>query len=170
MIPLTLSRFLVSKLSAGWYKVQNKNEVLNIYSFLVSERHDTFIDQQKLLIQTIGTFFSSQSPEDWEEMQEILSTLADTLGAVIKLNTRAVLDKSTHLVDIIFSIANKGASNLFVGAQVQEIIDEITTELSEDFEQVCHALLPPIINVLDQETLVSNEPLLNVSLNVLAMS
>lgn len=96
-------------------------------------------------------------------MQEILSTLADTLGAVIKLNTRAVLDRSTHVVDIIFSIASKGASNLFVGAQIQEIIDEITTELSEDFEQVCEVLLPPIISVLDQETFVSDEPLSNVS-------
>lgn len=99
-------------------------------------------------------------------MQEILSTLVDTLGAVIKLNTKAILDTSTHLVDIIFSIASKGASNLFVGAQVQEIIDEITTELSEDFEQVCQVFLPPIINVLDQESSLSNEPLMNVGLDV----
>ncbi|KAJ3465979.1 hypothetical protein MRS44_006637 [Fusarium solani] len=126
-------------------------------------------DRQIPIINSIQTYMNNKDPSDMEDADELLYTLAEALRAAIKIDTRIALSNDVQSVDLLFRLAQLGASNFQVTMIVSEAFEEIVGTLSnpESYAALCSKILPTLTGAFDVANLTEDNPL--VTLNRLLM-
>ncbi|KAF3207364.1 hypothetical protein TWF679_008430 [Orbilia oligospora] len=119
------------------------------------------------IVMSIGNFLSSQSPEDREEAQDTLSVLASTLKATIRVDPRLALDPSAPIFKLILMLGESGAANIYLSNQLQEIIEDVTEGLPDDFIGLCNQAVPPIVEILDRDSYQEDNSFTNLAADLL---
>lgn len=122
-------------------------------------------DRQVPIINAIQTYMNGKDPEDMEDADELLVTLAESLRAAIGLNTRIALSNEVPSVDLLFLLAKLGANNFQVTMLVSEGFEEIVTSLqdTESYTTLCTKTLPTLTGAFDVASLTEDDPLVTVS-------
>lgn len=99
-----------------------------------------------------------------EDADELLYTLAEALRAAIKIDTRIALSNDVQSVDLLFRLAQLGASNFQVTMIVSEAFEEIVGTLSnpESYAALCSKILPTLTGAFDVANLTEDNPLVTV--------
>ncbi|KAF3224223.1 hypothetical protein TWF106_004423 [Orbilia oligospora] len=128
---------------------------------------DDILRFQVDIVMSIGNFLSSQSPEDREEAQDTLSVLASTLKATIRVDPRLALDPSAPIFKLILMLGESGAANIYLSNQLQEIIEDVTEGLPDDFIGLCNQAVPPIVEILDRDSYQEDNSFTNLAADLL---
>lgn len=120
---------------------------------------------QNSMIQALSTYLQAQDIEELAESDDLLVTLVETLRDAILLDIRICLTGAG--LDLLFTIASRGASNFQLTALVNETFEEITTQTAalgnEAYIQLCQKVLPSLTGAFDVGTLTEENALTNVS-------
>ncbi|KAK6506385.1 hypothetical protein TWF506_011300 [Arthrobotrys conoides] len=128
---------------------------------------DDILRFQVDIVISIGNFLSSQSPEDREEAQDTLSVLASTLKATIRVDPRIALDPSAPIFKLILMLGESGAANIYLSNQLQEIIEDVTEGLPDDFVGLCNQAIPSIVEILDRDSYQEDNSFTNLAADLL---
>ncbi|RSL71941.1 hypothetical protein CEP54_001060 [Fusarium duplospermum] len=128
-------------------------------------------DRQIPIINSIQTYMNNKDPSDMEDADELLYTLAEALRAAIKIDTRIALSNDVQSVDLLFRLAQLGASNFQVTMIVSEAFEEIVGTLSnpESYAALCSKILPTLTGAFDVANLTEDNPLVTVAVELLAV-
>ncbi|KAJ6263790.1 hypothetical protein Dda_2362 [Drechslerella dactyloides] len=129
---------------------------------------ENIVHFQTDIVRSIGAFIASQSPDDREEAQDVLCVLANTLKAVLRLHPQLALDPSSHVFELLFTLGESGASNVYLSNVIQEIVDDTADALPDDFVPLCNQAVPLIIKVLDADTYDQENPFTNLAAELLS--
>ncbi|EWC47969.1 hypothetical protein DRE_02851 [Drechslerella stenobrocha 248] len=129
---------------------------------------ENIVYYQPDIVRSIGAFVGSQSAEDREEAQDALCVLANTLKAALRLQPKLALDPSSHVFELLFTLGESGASNVYLSNLIQEIVDDTAETLPDDFVTLCNQAIPLIIKVLDADSYEHDNPFTNLAAELLA--
>ncbi|EPS40195.1 hypothetical protein H072_5978 [Dactylellina haptotyla CBS 200.50] len=121
------------------------------------------------IVRSIAAFLSTQSPEDREEAQDVLSVLANTLKSTLRVEPRLALDPSANVFELMFTLGESGAGNVYLSNQIQEIVEDTAEALPDDFINLCNQTIPLIIKVLDNDTYEEENSFSNLSVELLSV-
>lgn len=129
------------------------------------------LDKQTPIIVAINAYMNSKNPVELEEADELLVTLAETLGAAIIMDTRIALSSEVQPIDMLFLLAKLGASNFQVTTLVLETFEEVVKALSHgpSFGVLCAKTLPTLTGAFDVANLTDENPLVTVAADLLAV-
>ncbi|KAF3915252.1 Importin-9 [Dactylellina cionopaga] len=122
------------------------------FSIAENTNKEQILHFQPDIVRSIGAFLSSQSAEDREEAQDVLSVLANTLKSTLRVEPRIALDSSYHVFELLFTLGESGAGNVYLSNQIQEIVEDTAEALPDDFVILCNQTISLIIKVLDADT------------------
>lgn len=129
-------------------------------------------DHQVSIITSIQTYMNGKDPNDMEDADELLVTLAEALRAAIGLNVDIALSNDVSSVDLLFLLAKLGASNFQVTMLVSEAFEEIVLKLSKEhaaYTALCNKILPTLTGAFEVANLTEDNPLVTVATELLAV-
>ncbi|KAK6540409.1 hypothetical protein TWF694_009207 [Orbilia ellipsospora] len=130
---------------------------------------DQILQFQPEIIRSVGAFLESQSPEDREEAQDMLSVLANTIKSTLRIEPRLALDPHAHVFELLFALGESGAGNVYLSNQIQEIVEDTAEALPDDFVNLCNQAIPLIIKVLDADTFEEENSFSNLAVELLSV-
>lgn len=111
----------------------------------------TTLPLQPEIISSLTAYLSHHDLNDFDDNEDVMMALLETLRDALLLNTTICLDGPG--LDILFMLANHGAGNFQVATLITETFDEITGTLSasgqDNFTRLCTKVLPSLASVLD---------------------
>lgn len=132
--------------------------------YLQSIPPEVTLPLQAPIISALSTYLSSVNLDDLEG-DDLLVTLVETLRDVVLLDTRICL--SDRALDLLFTIASRGANNFQITLLANETFQEITTTISalgsDFYVQLCTKVLPSLSGAFDVGNLTEENALTNVS-------
>ncbi|KAL2879038.1 hypothetical protein SGCOL_005738 [Colletotrichum sp. CLE4] len=126
-------------------------------------------DRQVPIINAIAQYMQNKDPEEMEDADELLVTLAESLRAAINMDTRIVLSQDVPSVDLLFMVAKLGASNFQVTMLICEAFEEIVCALSDtaSYTALCAKILPTLTAAFNTANVTQDDPLVTVATELL---
>ncbi|KEZ41425.1 Importin-beta domain-containing protein [Scedosporium apiospermum] len=128
-------------------------------------------EHQIPIIQAISQYMQNKDPEDMEDADELLVTIAESLRLVINVDHRVALATNVQPVDILFTLARHGASNFQVTMIVTESFEDIVRNLTDptSYTALSAKVLPIITAAFDVANLTQDDPLVTVAVELLVV-
>ncbi|KAH7369251.1 armadillo-type protein [Plectosphaerella cucumerina] len=129
-------------------------------------------DRQVLLLTAISQYMTTKDPEDLEELEELVVTLAETIRLAINLDPRIVINnQEVQSVDLLFVIAKHGSANFQALMLVTEGFEDIVRTLSqpEAYAALCTKVLPTLIGAFGTASVTDNDPLVTTATELLTV-
>jgi hypothetical protein len=124
-------------------------------------------DQQIPLATAISAFLESKDMTDFEDSDDLLVTLVESLRAVIRLDSRICLAPGNGALDLLFVMAKHGASNFQLTMLVEETFEDIVESLSsmgpEAYSALVAKVLPSLTGAFEVGNMTGDDPLTTVS-------
>lgn len=120
--------------------------------------------QQVPIIAAIAQYMQNKDPEDMEEADELLVTIAESLRLVITVDHRVTLAPQVQPVDLLFTLARLGSTNFQVTMIVTESFEDIVRSVSDpsSFATLSEKVLPILTSAFDVANLTHDDPLITV--------
>lgn len=119
---------------------------------------------QATMISALSAYLSEQDIEELAESDDLLVTLVESLRDAILLDIRVCFGGEG--LDLLFTIASRGANNFQLTALVNETFEEIVTQTAslgnEAYIQLCQKVLPSLTGAFDVGSLTEENALTNV--------
>ncbi|CAK4031417.1 Importin subunit beta-5 [Lecanosticta acicola] len=129
------------------------------------------LSRQSDIINSLSNFLNTQDLSDLADSDDLLITIIETLRDAILLDVRTVL--SGGGLDLLFTVASRGASNFQIALLVTETFEEIADQTSaagaETFAQLTTKVLPSLTGAFDVATLTEESALANLAAELLAV-
>lgn len=143
-----------------------------LQSYLQAVTPDVAMPLQSTIISALNTYISTQDLEDFTggENDDLMVTLVETLRDAILLDTSICLTGGG--LDLLFSIASRGAGNFNVTMLVNETFDEVAGTIAatgpNQYAQLCAKVLPSLAGAFDVGALTEENALVNLAAELLA--
>lgn len=129
------------------------------------------LPQQQEVIAAMSGFLNAQDFSDLEDSDDLLITIVETLRDAILLDTSRCLENGG--IDLLFTIASRGASNFQIALMVSETFEEITESVSEagaeQYAQLTAKILPSLMGAFDVASLTEENALANLAAELLSI-
>jgi hypothetical protein len=122
-------------------------------------------DRQVPIIASISDFLYAKDLTDFQDADDLLVTLVESLRAAILLDSMITVSGDSGALDLLFILAKHGAANFQLTQLVSETFEDIlgTMSGSEAYNALCGKVLPSLTGAFDVGTMTENEPLVEVS-------
>ncbi|KAI5288827.1 hypothetical protein KEM54_004816 [Ascosphaera aggregata] len=124
---------------------------------------------QVRVISTIADYLSTHDLTDMPDSDELKFVLVDTLRGAIVIDPSQTL--STPALDVLFGIANTGATNFQLGIVVTETFEEVVQNIAEQgpdaYAKLCEKVLPSLTGALGSTNLTHSNPLTPLAADLL---
>ncbi|KAK5165533.1 uncharacterized protein LTR77_009062 [Saxophila tyrrhenica] len=129
------------------------------------------LPQQPIIINTLSNFLSGQDFSDLDDSDDLLITIVETLRDAILLNTIACL--SSGGIDLLFTVASRGANNFQIALLVTETFEEIASTIaaggSNQYAELTSKVLPSLMGAFDVAGLTEENALANLAAELLSV-
>ena len=133
--------------------------------YLQALPHTITLPMQATIINSLSNYLHTQDLSELAESEDLLVTLEETLRDAILLDTRVCLDGAA--LNLLFTIANQGASNFQLTMLATETFEEISSTIaalgSDAYVRLCEKVLPSLMGAFDVGSLTKENALTNVS-------
>ncbi|KAI9679369.1 MAG: hypothetical protein M1817_005391 [Caeruleum heppii] len=128
---------------------------------------------QTQIISAISTFSSTQDPDDLGDSDDLMVTLVESLRDSIRVDPRICITPGSGALDLLFTLASRGANNFQLTMLVNETFEDIVYAMaklgSEAYIQLCEKVLPSLIGAFDVGSLTGENSLTNLAADLLAI-
>lgn len=124
-------------------------------------------ERQVPILTAMSQYMATKDPDDLEEFEELVVTLAETIRLAINLDPRIVIhNHDVQSVDLLFVIAKHGSANFQALMLVTDGFEDIVRTLSDtaSYSALCSKVLPSLIGAFGTASVTSNDPLITVSI------
>lgn len=139
--------------------------------YLASLPPSMTLTQQPVIITTLSNFLNVQDFSDLEDSDDLLITIVETLRDAILLDTSTCLNSGG--LDLLFTIASRGATNFQIALLVIETFEEIASTIagtgSSQYAQLAAKVLPSLMGAFDVATLTEENALANLAAELLSV-
>ena len=129
------------------------------------------LPQQSAIIAALSNFLNTQDFSDLTDSDDLLITIIETLRDAILLDTTTCLTGGG--LDLLFTVASRGASNFQIALLVTETFEEIASTISatgsEQYAQLTAKVLPSLTGAFDVATLTEENALANLAAELLSV-
>ncbi|KAK5111836.1 hypothetical protein LTR85_011734 [Meristemomyces frigidus] len=127
--------------------------------------------KQAAIISALSNFLNTQDLSDLADSDDLLITIIETLRDAILLDTSTCLHGGG--VDLLFTVASRGATNFQIALLVTETFEEIASTISatghEQYAQLAAKVLPSLMGAFDVATLTEENALANLAAELLSV-
>lgn len=123
-------------------------------------------DRQTAIVGAISEFLHSKDlTTDFEDADDLLVTLVDTLAAAIGMDPMITVANEGGALDLLFLLAKHGAANFQLTMLVTETFEDIVGAFSgtEAYTALCSKVLPSLTGAFDVGNMTEDESLVEVS-------
>ncbi|KAL1303770.1 hypothetical protein AAFC00_007109 [Neodothiora populina] len=142
-----------------------------LQSYLVATPASTAVPLQPAIIAAISEYLSQQDLSDLDESEDIMIAIVETLRDAILLDTSICL--TGQGLDVLFTVAQHGASNFQLAMLITETFEEVTSNLAatgpEVYDALCRKVLPSLSGAFDLATLTEESDLTNLAAEMLSL-
>ena len=128
------------------------------------------LPQQQEVVAAMSGFLNAQDFSDLEDSDDLLITIIETLRDAMLLDTSRCLTNGG--LDLLFTIASRGASNFQIALLVAETFEEISSATSEvgaeQYAQLTSKVLPSLMGAFDVAGLTEENALANLAAELLS--
>ena len=116
------------------------------------------------IISSISEFLYAKDLTEFEDADDLLVTLVESLRSAILLDSRITVSGDSGALDLLFVLAKHGAANFQLTQLVSETFEDIvgTMSGSEAYTALCGKVLPSLTGAFDVGTMTENDPLVEV--------
>ncbi|KAK5117228.1 hypothetical protein LTR62_005845 [Meristemomyces frigidus] len=129
------------------------------------------VTKQAAIISALSSYLGTQDVSDLTDSDDLLITIIETLRDTILKDTSSCLTNGG--LDLLFTIASKGASNFQIALMVTETFEEIASTISaigaEQYALLTSRVVPSLNGAFDIATLTEENALANLSAELLAV-
>lgn len=129
------------------------------------------LPQQPAIIAALSNYLDTQDFSDLVDSDDLLITIIETLRDAILLDTSTCLTGGG--LDLLFTVASRGASNFQIALLVTETFEEIASTISatgsERYVQLAAKVLPSLTGAFDVATLTEENALANLAAELLSV-
>ena len=116
----------------------------------------------------LSAFFSSQDPDELTDSDDLMVTLVETLRDTIRLDTRICIASGPGTLDLLFTLASRGANNFQLTMLINETFEEVVSQMAafgdDSYVRLCERVLPTLTGAFDVGNLTGENALTNVRL------
>ena len=127
---------------------------------------------QGSILMAVSTFMNTQDLDEVGDNEDLMVTLVETLRDVVLLDTQVCIAPTSNALDLLFSLASKGASKFQVTMLVNEAFEEIARSIAafggEAYIQLCNRVLPSLTGAFDVAGLTEENALANLAAELLS--
>lgn len=128
---------------------------------------------QTSVLSGLSNFMSTQDLNELNDSDDLMVTLVETLRDVVLLDTSICIAQGSPALDLLFSLASKGASKFQVTMLVNEAFEEIARSMSERggdaYFQLCSKVLPSLAGAFDVASMTEENSLASLAAELLAI-
>ncbi|KAI9792238.1 MAG: hypothetical protein M1833_001237 [Piccolia ochrophora] len=128
---------------------------------------------QTSIIQAISNFFQAQDPDELQDSEDLMVTLAETLRDTIVLDTTICIAPGSGALELLFTLASRAASNFQVTMLVNEGFEDIATSMTalggDSYIRLCEKVLPSLTGVFDVGSMTEENALITLATDLLAI-
>ena len=129
------------------------------------------LPHQQSIISALANFFNTQDFSDLADSDDLLIAVIETLRDAILQDTSTCLTNGG--VDLLFTVASRGASNFQIALMVAETFEEIATTISatgsDRYAALASKVIPSLTGAFDMATLTEENALANLAADLLAV-
>ena len=129
------------------------------------------LPQQSNIIAAISDYFVNLDFNELADSDDLLMTIVETLRDAISLDTTICLNGAA--LDVLFSVAHKGAENFQIALLVSETFEDISSSIAEkgsaQYAQLCAKVLPSLMGQIDMAQLSQEKDLANLAAELLSV-
>ena len=126
---------------------------------------------QPTMVAGLSNFLNTQDFSDLADSDDLLTNLVETLRDAMLLDTSSCL--SNGGIDLLFTVASRGASNFQIALLVVETFEEIASTISATgatrYAELCAKVLPSLTGAFDVATLTEENALANLAAELLSV-
>lgn len=110
-------------------------------------------------------FLSAKDMSDLEDSDDLLVTLVDTLRSAIQIDAHIAITEGSGALDLLFTIAKHGSSNIQLTMMVNEAFELVVGSLAggDTYVALCAKVLPSLTGAFDVGDMTGDNPLVEVS-------
>ncbi|KAI9893176.1 MAG: hypothetical protein M1814_000724 [Vezdaea aestivalis] len=127
---------------------------------------------QNEILAALTQFVSSGELEDVDDSDDLLITLVETLRDVIFVDQSICIAPGSGALDLLFSLASKGANHFHVTAIVNEAFEVVAIAMAnkggDSFAQLCSKVLPSLTGAFDVASLTDMDALAILAAELMA--
>lgn len=127
--------------------------------------------KQGAIIAALSNFLDTQDLSDLADSDDLLIAVIETLRDAVLLDTSTCLTNGG--LDLLFTVASRGATNFQIGLLISETFEEIATTIagtdSEAYAQLSAKVLPSLMGAFDVATLTEENALANLAAELLSV-
>lgn len=129
------------------------------------------LPQQSTVISALSNFLNTQDLSDLADSDDLLIAIIETLRDAILLDTNTCLTDGG--LDLLFTVASRGATNFQITLLVTETFEEITSEISsrgnDKYGRLAVKVVPTLMAAIDVASLTEENALANLSVELLSV-
>jgi hypothetical protein len=122
------------------------------------------------VINALSAYISTQDMGELTESEDLIATLVQTIRDALLLNPGVCL--TGNGLDLLFTVANFGASKFMVSQLVSETFDDVTETIAsggpEPYAQLCSKVLPSLTGAFHISALTEENALTSLAANLLS--
>ena len=138
--------------------------------YLAAMPREVTLPQQQAVIAAMSNFLSTQDFSDLDDSDDLLITIIETLRDAILLDTSSCLTNGG--VDLLFTVASRGANNFQIAMLVQETFEELTSSTADagqdQYAQLAAKVLPSLMGAFDVASLTEENALATLAAQLLS--
>ncbi|GAB1733129.1 hypothetical protein NU195Hw_g5654t1 [Hortaea werneckii] len=127
--------------------------------------------KQSAIIASLANFLNTQDLSDLVDSDDLLITIIETLRDAILLDTSTCLHNGG--IDLLFTVASRGASNFQIALLVTETFEEIASTVAavgaERYAELTVKVLPSLTGAFDVASLTEEDALANLAAELLSV-
>lgn len=176
--PEALTPISVSLLESSLHAISSDpSEIVKVsciralQSYLDAVPSSTTLPMQPAFIAGIQDFLAQQDMSDMDDCEDIMIAIVETLRDALLLDARVCLNGPG--LDVLFTIASRGASNFQIAMLITETFEAVSSTLAgsgpEVYAQLCANVLPSLSGAFDIGNLTQQNDLTNLAADMLAV-
>ncbi|KAF2483017.1 armadillo-type protein [Neohortaea acidophila] len=142
-----------------------------LQSYLAALPSALSLPHQASIIAAVSHFLDAQDFGDLTDSDDLLITIIETLRDAIMLDTSTCLTNGG--IDLLFTVASRGASNFQIALLVTETFEEISNTIAatgkESYAELTAKVLPSLTGAFDVATLTEENALANLAAELLSV-
>ena len=127
-------------------------------------------EMQVQTIAALSSFISSQDMSEIVDGEDLLDTLAETLRDAIATDPAFALEHPA--IDVLFTMANYGASNwntsMIIGEAFEAVVSAISSKGPAEYSRLCAKVLPSLTGALDVGHMTQENSLSDMAVSLIA--
>ncbi len=137
-----------------------------LQDYLASLPSDVTRPLQSTMIDALSNYFAGLDPNELDDSDELMVTLAETLRDVIALNTSICLSPVSNALGLLFTVGSRAPNNFQLSLMLNETLEEIARTIAgsgaSEYARLCAIVLPSLTGAFDVGGMTGENSLTNV--------